>query len=277
VTVCEECGAGNTLPAVGVAELSGYYPAGYGPYELPRRGLARLASRAIRTFQARRALRTLPLSPLAAMPPGRLVDVGAGRGDLGALFAEHGWTAVGVEPSSEARAVAAQRGVDALGPTLAEASLEPGVYDAAIFQHSLEHLPDPVGDLELVHAALRPGGLVAITVPNFSSWQRVRFGSRWFHLDLPRHRVHFGPTALRTALERAGLEELQLRTASSSIGLPGTIQYALFGRCLFPEGLRLRVAAGLAALTYPLALVLDRLGRGGDLLHAVARRPVQGG
>jgi SAM-dependent methyltransferase len=277
VAVCQECGAGNTLPAAGAAELESYYPAGYGPYELPDSGLARLASRAIRAYQAWRALRAPPLASIAQLGRGRLVDVGSGRGDLAALFAQRGWHASGVEPSADARAVASARGVDARGPTLAEASLEPGVYDAAVFQHSLEHLADPVGDLELVRAALRPGGLVAITVPNFSCWQRVRFGSRWFHLDLPRHRVHFGPTALRTALERAGLEELQLRTASSSIGLPGTIQYALFGRCLFPEGLRLRVAAGLAALTYPLALLLDRLGRGGDLLHAVARRPVQGG
>ena len=41
--------------------------------------------------------------------------------------------------------------------------------------------------------ALRPGGLVLITVPNFAWWQRRRFGNRWYHLDLPRHRVHLTP------------------------------------------------------------------------------------
>jgi hypothetical protein len=52
-----------------------------------------------------------------------------------------------------------------------------------------------------------------------------------------------------------------------------SLQYRLAGRCLFPAGLRLRVAAGLCALTVPLTAVLDRLLGEGDTLHAVARRP----
>jgi hypothetical protein len=51
------------------------------------------------------------------------------------------------------------------------------------------------------------------------------------------------------------------------------VQYRLWGRCLFPEGLALRVAAGLCAPGLPLARLADRLGGGGDLLHATARRP----
>jgi hypothetical protein len=64
-----------------------------------------------------------------------------------------------------------------------------------------------------------------------------------------------------------------MRTSTSTVGLPATIQYRLAGRCLFPDGLPLRVATGLCVVSRPAGLALDRIGGGGDQLHAVARRP----
>jgi len=176
----------------------------------------------------------------------------------------------GIEPSPAAVAIAATRGVDARVGTLADVALEPGAYDAVVFQHSLEHTPDPLGDLDRVRAALRPGGRVLVTLPNFSSWQRRRFRDRWFHLDLPRHRTHFSPHGLQAILERAGLTVEHVSTSTSSVGLPATVQYAIAGRCLFRAGLGARVAVGLCALTLPPAWALNRVGGGGDVLHAVA-------
>jgi SAM-dependent methyltransferase len=204
--------------------------------------------------------------------PGWALDVGCGRGDLGAALIGAGWRVTGVEPSATACAVAGARGIDARRGTLAEVELEPAAYDAASFRHSLEHVTDPVADLRRVHDALRPGGLVLVTVPHFGGWQARRFRSRWYHLDLPRHRIHFTAAGLARALERAGLQPMRLSTATSTIGLPASVQYALVGRCLFPTGLPLRAASAAAAAAWPVALVADRLG-GGDLLHAVARRP----
>jgi SAM-dependent methyltransferase len=274
VARCPACGSGVTLPRAADDELGRFYPHGYGPYAVPVNPVVRLVSAAIRRWQGWLALRSFPLAALRERPAGRAVDVGCGRGDLAATLVRSGWRAAGVEPSANACEAARAQGVDAREGTLATVELEPGGYDAAVFNHSLEHVTDPAADLARVRAALRPGGLVLVTVPNFSSWQRRRFGSRWFHLDLPRHRVHFTAAGLGRALERAGLEPVRFETSTSTVGLPGTLQYALAGRCLFPEGLRLRVASGLSALAYPLARLADRLGRGGDQLHAVARRPL---
>ncbi len=255
----------------GPLELAAFYPTTYGAYQLPA-GLAGLLSRLIRRLQARSGLRAAPLAPLAGRPAGRLLDVGCGRGDLGTWFLRRGWRVVGVEPSVAACALARTRGLDARAGTLAEAALAPGSFDAVVFRQSLEHVPDPAADLARAHAALRVGGLLAISVPNFGCWQRRRFGGRWFHLDLPRHRFHFDAAALCGALARAGFEDIHVSTSSSTVGLAGSLQYRLAGRCLFPGGLRLRVAAGACVLSVPLVWTLDRLGGGGDMLHAVARR-----
>lgn len=271
VAVCPRCGAGTTLPRVPTSKLLAFYPASYGPYDRADRGLVALASRTIQAFQGWLARRSQPLSRLIAMAPGRGVDIGCGRGDLAAMLASRGWTMTGVEPSLEACRVAGSRGIDARCGTVADVTLEQGAYDAALFRHSLEHTVDPVGDLTLVRQALRPGALVLVTVPNFGSWQSRRFRGRWYHLDVPRHRVHFTPRALESAFRNAGLEPVAMSTSSSSVGLAASVQYVLFGRCLFPGGLALRVAAGLAAVTTPLAALLA--GGGGDVLHGVARRP----
>lgn len=177
-----------------------------------------------------------------------------------------------IEPAAAAVAEMRARGIDAHEGVLATVALEPACFDFAVFQHSLEHTPDPVGDLRVACAALRPGGLVLISVPNFGSWQRRVFGSSWFHLDVPRHRVHFTAASLERALLAAGFDKVQIARSSSAVGLPASIQYRVAGRCLFPGGLGLRVAAGLCALSLPVTWALDRVAGEGDTLHAVARR-----
>jgi 2-polyprenyl-3-methyl-5-hydroxy-6-metoxy-1,4-benzoquinol methylase len=272
VRSCPGCGTGVTLPQVAPAELPAFYPAGYGPYDDALGPVAGLASRCIRWWQGKRALARAPLRALDAIPAGTVLDVGCGRGDLGALLVGRGWRVTGIDPSEHACRVARRRGIDARRGTLDDVELEPGAFDAVVFQHSLEHTADPRGALVEVARVLKPGGLVLVTVPNFACWQRRRFGSCWYHLDLPRHRTHFTPAGVRAAFEAVGLQVQALTTSTSAVGLPATLQYRVTGRCLFPSGLALRVASGLCVLLLPVAWLLDRAHGGGDQLHAVARR-----
>lgn len=273
VAVCESasCGAGVTLPLAATDDLAAFYPAAYSPFEAQSSTIARLISSAIQRWQGLRARRTAPMAGVAALPPGRGLDVGCGRGDLAAMFVGRGWRMTGVEPSPRACAIARGRGVDARAGVLASVELESGVYDAALFRQSLEHTIDPVGDLRRVYAALRPAGLVAISVPNFGGWQSRRFGGCWYHLDLPRHRTHFTAGALERALRTAGFADVRTSTSTSIEGLWASLQYRLFGRCLVPSGLPLRAALGLCLLAAPISLLANRKG-GGDVLHAVASK-----
>lgn len=244
VAVCAACGSGVTTPIVGGDELGAYYPSGYGPYEDPANPVIRLISRVIRHRQSRRALATFPVSALQAAGSGRGVDVGCGRGDLAAALIGAGWDMAGVEPSPEAAANARSRGVDVRVGTLADSPLESSAYDAAVFQHSLEHTVEPLADLERICAALRPSGLVAITVPNFGSWQARRFRSSWYHLDVPRHRTHFtrpgsprccsAPASRWSKCERAPAPSGCRR--ASSTAWPGDACSPTGSNCVWPAG-----------------------------------------
>jgi SAM-dependent methyltransferase len=70
----------------------------------------------------------------------------------------------------------------------------------------LEHLPNPRETLTEIRRILRPGGKLAVSVPNFSSIQARWAKAAWFHLDLPRHLFHFPLPALRQLLEDCGFE-----------------------------------------------------------------------
>jgi SAM-dependent methyltransferase len=273
VHVCGACGSGRTLPEVPTERLGELYPPDYNAYGLPAHPLPRAAATGLLRWRYRRGFHRVPLRELAQMTPGRLLDVGSGRGDLGVTLAPRGWDVTGLEPSPEACEEARSRGVATVQGTLSTAcgALRDG-YDAVVFQHSLEHVAEPLDDLRTAGELLRPNGLVLISLPNFGSWQARRFGSVWFHLDLPRHRSHFTSRGLQALVRRAGLWPAVTSTSSSADGLPMSLQYRCFGERRYRQGFALYAATGATLAAAPLTAVANHAAGEGDLLHAVAWR-----
>lgn len=262
---CLSCGSGVSAPLATEDELSAFYPRNYAPFEVRRGALA-----AVMDAVQRLGDRRFPLCTLAGAGPGTLLDVGCGRGDLAASWLRAGWRVMAIEPSSEAAATAARRGVRVIGATLGTARLPSGELDAVVFSHSLEHVAEPRTELRRIFAALRPGGRLAVILPNWGSWQRRAFGQYWFPLELPRHRTHFTQAGLRAALAAAGFRGIEIRPATPFITTTWSLQFRLFGRLLTERGTAL--LAGYAA-SAPIALVsaaLDAARGGGDFLHAAA-------
>ncbi len=257
-----------TLPLVTAEALADFYPKDYTPFDVPGGRLA-LAMALMQRLRDGR----FPLEQLRrGRPSGRLLDVGCGRGDLAASWVQVGWEVLGVEPSPDAASVARRRGASVEVGTLDTVALEPASVDAAVFRHSLEHVSDPRLDLRRVYEALRPGGRVAVIVPNWGSWQRKAFRQYWFPLELPRHRTHFSPAGLKVALADAGFMDVDVRLGHPLITTTWSLQFALFGRCLTNSGSAL-LAGYVASLPLAaVALPVDMAFRSGDFLHATGRR-----
>jgi 2-polyprenyl-3-methyl-5-hydroxy-6-metoxy-1,4-benzoquinol methylase len=272
---CASCGLASTQPRIGAEQFADYYPAGYhagagaGHHAGAGRGdLPDARTRIVERLRLAAILRLGPYRPLSRRPPGRMLDVGCGNGELARAFARRGWRVAGVEPARAAAERARAGGVEVHWGTLEDAPWHRASFDAVVFNHSLEHLPDPVGSLRQAAGLLHEGGVVAVAVPNFACWQRRVFGSRWFGLDLPRHLQHLDASTLAALLSSAGLRPVGRTTASMRPGLLVSLQYAAFGRARF-TGRGLRLAAWALA---PLLWMLDCFAEG-DCLHmfAVAR------
>jgi 2-polyprenyl-3-methyl-5-hydroxy-6-metoxy-1,4-benzoquinol methylase len=277
VVECDACGLASTQPRLRPEQFAQFYPDTYYHVEpetssgteqaavtVGQRGC--LGGR-VERWRLEAIVRYGPYRSLHARRPGRLLDVGCGDGDLAVTFAGHGWSVAGVEPSALAAARASTKGVEVHCGTLEDAPWAHGTFDAIVFAHSLEHVPDPAATLSRAATLLRSGGMLVIAVPNFGSWQRRVFGARWFQLDLPRHLQHFDARTLAALVRRAGLRPVGTTTASMRPSILFSLQYVAFGRARW-TGRGLRLAAW--ALAVPL-WISDRFADG-DCLHLVAVR-----
>ena len=181
----------------------------------------------------------------------------------------------GIDPSEQACAVARSRGVEAVVATLESAPFAPQSFDVVLMNHSLEHVTDPRRDLARVFRLLRPGGLLLVAVPNFASWQRKRFGSKWYALDLPRHRTHFTSTVARPRSVGGGVRDRLDPGDGDAWVLLSSLQFLVLRAQVFTRPPLMWVGYGLSALLAPFSWMLDRLLGEGPSLAAAARRPTR--
>jgi SAM-dependent methyltransferase len=120
-----------------------------------------------------------------------------------------GYEATGIEPSLRGSDAAAALGVPVQRATIEQAALAERSLDAVTVWHVLEHLDDPGAALTRIAAWLKPGGVLLVGVPNLASAQARLAGGRWFHLDVPRHRVHFTPAGLEALLVATGFTPIR--------------------------------------------------------------------
>jgi SAM-dependent methyltransferase len=164
--------------------------------------LYRLARPALGTFDRQRLRLARELTP----PPARLLDAGAGRGRFVAAARRSGFDAFGIELSSRGTEAAAAIGAPVQRASIETAEIAASSLDTVSLWHVLEHLIDPATALDRIGSWLRPGGGLLVGVPNLDSVQARIGGERWYHLDVPRHRVHFTPAGLHAMLRRHRFE-----------------------------------------------------------------------
>lgn len=165
---------------------------------------------------ARRALWLRRLRAIPARPPGELLDIGTGDGFFLGLARAAGFGVTGTDASAAGVEIARRAGHRILHGQLMALDLPAAHFDVVTIWHVLEHVPDPGAVLGRIFALLKPGGVLALAVPNEeNSLFRWRIGWRktppfrpfeWGH---EIHLTHFQPHTLRSALRRAGFEVLR--------------------------------------------------------------------
>lgn len=162
----------------------------------------------LRDIASEREMRKADLAYIAeavnARPPGRVVDIGCGLGELlEQIDPRH--ERIGLDPSAKAVEMAAQRS----GATTLRGVLEPGRFppascDVIIAHHVIEHVDEPVAFVRLVAEALRTGGLFVVGTPNFASAAARLFGERYRLLHDPTHVSLFTDDSLMRLLRNSG-------------------------------------------------------------------------
>jgi 2-polyprenyl-3-methyl-5-hydroxy-6-metoxy-1,4-benzoquinol methylase len=144
--------------------------------------------------------------------PGRLVEIGAGAGGFAVAAKRAGFDVTAIEMDATCcEYLRSDVGVTAIctdEPVTALAGL--GACRAVAMWHVLEHMTEPAAVVAAAAAKLEPGGLLALGVPNPAALQFRLLGSRWAHLDAPRHVSLIPAAALVARADDLGLRCVEL-------------------------------------------------------------------
>jgi SAM-dependent methyltransferase len=163
--------------------------------------------------------------------PGRMLELGCGRGELLRGAVNRGWSARGVEMTDDFIRVARSHGVEIEQSPIEQCKSLDETYDVVMLAAILEHLYDPMETLNRIKNAVRPGGLLFIDVPNEASLSMrignlyMRARGRDWAINLsptfpPFHVVGFSPASLRLALAKVGFEVYRLEVPKWRNDLP---------------------------------------------------------
>lgn len=224
-----ECAACGTLQIVNILDgetLGRHYPADYYSYDassqsrlvrwltaqqdnfemqVGRRQVGRLVTAVLPQLIIRTVIGDIVkmLRQLDVQRSSRILDVGCGGGVLLDRLARLGFENLsGADPflSADRRT--------ALGVPLFKRDLADigGAFDLIMFNHSLEHVVDPVATLNAAQAKLSPRGICLVRVPTTSSEVWKMYGPDWIDIDAPRHIVIPSRKGMALAAERVGLQ-----------------------------------------------------------------------
>lgn len=273
---CNQCNLVYLNPRPVLSAMETYYTRNYGFYI----SLSEQSS-LIHRWLVRYGLwkRCRPL--LKNKPPGKILDIGCGRGSFLVEMRKHGWEPVGVEPNPYALAIARDvMKVEVYDGRFGEVEFPESAFDAITMWDCLEHIHNPSQALRDVLRILKPGGYLLLRVPSLDSLDANLFGPYWAGLDPPRHLVVFSRATLVRFLRKAGFKVERLWCLSGShasfvLSLQSLLQQ-WEGAVVLRSVLRVLLATLSSPvgkiLSWPYFFVIDKLTLGPEIAVLAKKR-----
>jgi ubiquinone/menaquinone biosynthesis C-methylase UbiE len=87
-------------------------------------------------------------------------------------------------------------------------------YNYVMSSHCVEHVADVWKLFQAFFKALKPGGMLAIDIPNAASIAAERFFDFYYYLCMPVHVNLFTPTSIRSLAQSTGFADISVATYS---------------------------------------------------------------
>ena len=214
---CRQCGLIYQNPQLTLEELPNHYPEEYRPYRLDIQNETKITRRIDAQYGLDRRCHQLNNHYPAK---GKLLDIGCATGLFINAMQIRGWQVQGVELSPYAAEYARQTfGLDVITGTLESAVLPTQNLDVVTMWDVLEHVIDPKKTLAEIGRILKPGGMLALSLPNPECVEARLFGSHWIGWDRPRHLHLFTTAVLQKYLTDAGFANMKVESLGGRLGL----------------------------------------------------------
>ncbi|MGA1869806.1 MAG: class I SAM-dependent methyltransferase [bacterium] len=151
--------------------------------------------------------------------PGPLLDAGCAFGHSFAVAMRKGWEPFGVEISSEAYKIAESKFPSRITfGDYSKVKLNESSYDLVLMLDFLEHTPDLIETMMKTHKVLKPGGLVAIVIPDINSVSARLMREYWIHIKL-EHLYYLSRKTLEILIAKTGFRVIWCKTVYKPINL----------------------------------------------------------
>lgn len=150
----------------------------------------------------------------------KILDVGCGNGDLLCDFHKYGFRNLyGIDPlfKNEFRS-------QNLNLYQADIFQTTGSYDFIIFNHSFEHIEDPLGSIKRARDLLTKKGSILIRTP-IVNYAFEKYKENWVQLDAPRHLIIHSEKSIKILCKMAGLIIYKIIYDSDEFQFMGSEQY----------------------------------------------------
>ena len=135
--------------------------------------------------------------------PGKILDIGCGRGLFLELMRRGGWDTIGTELNEQTASYSIKTYDSKIFTgDIIQHKLPAESLDVININQVLEHLKNPHKVIKESHRLLRKGGILIISVPDLRSPQFTIGKENWFLLDLPYHLFHFTEEGLSKVLKK---------------------------------------------------------------------------
>ena len=194
-TICRRCGLVWSNPRPGEDEVRRYYSS---EYRLHYKGRATPSLRHVARSGRGALNRYRTLAPYLKHGD-RILDAGAGAGEVVYVLRRFGFNASGLEPDTHyAEHARKMLGVPIVTGFVQDIAFPPDSFDAITMYHALEHVEDPTAVVSRLRRWIADRGILLVEVPNVEA-----------RCISPRHRFHF---AHFYSFSRDTLEDLGRKT-----------------------------------------------------------------
>ncbi len=169
-----------------------------------KKGLFNVTYQLVRSFALKNKRKLI--EKISGLSSGNILDYGCGTGAFLYEMSNNGWKVDGIEPDPGASAKAAALTHIEIRNTDEISNFKSAHFDVISLWHVLEHVHELDDTLLMLKNALKSGGKMVIAVPNYTSRDAQIYDQTWAAYDVPRHLYHFSPLAMRTLMNRLGLE-----------------------------------------------------------------------
>lgn len=160
--------------------------------------------------------------------PGKILDIGCGRGLFLDVMCRGGWSVIGTELNKETASYAIKTyGLKIFTGEIIQHKLKAESIDVININQVLEHLKNPHEVIKESHRLLRSGGIIIIAVPDLRSLQFTVGKENWFLLDIPYHLFHFTEEGLGKLLKKNEFKVKYIKRFSLEINPFGWLQTLL--------------------------------------------------